>query len=208
MIPAAWPPIASLAFLAALLLYLGQPYVALVLFLAATFIAFFFRDPERRIPPGDDLVVSPADGRVVGVDHDASSGASTIAIFLSLFNVHVNRSPVSGRVLDVKYRRGSFRPAFAGSASAENERNTLELETPTGRFDVSQIAGIVARRIRCFKAAGDSVGRGERIGYIAFGSRTELTVPAGAVVVVKIGDSVKGGETVVARMPGSAGSGA
>lgn len=208
MIPAAWPPIASLAVVAALLLYLGHPYAALASFLAASFVAFFFRDPERSIPAGDGLVVSPADGRVVGVDRDPSSGGSRIAIFLSLFNVHVNRSPVSGRVLDVKYRPGSFRPAYEGAASAENERNTLELEAPSGRFDVSQIAGIVARRIRCFKAAGDRVGRGERIGYIAFGSRTELTVPAGAVVLVKIGDAVKGGETVVARMGGGAGGGA
>jgi len=151
-------------------------------------------------------VTSPADGRVVDIDQDRGTGRGRIGIFLSLFDVHVNRSPVSGTVRNVTYRPGAFRPAYERSASAVNERNTLEMDSDRGSFDVSQIAGIIARRIRCFKKAGDRVERGERIGYIAFGSRTELTLPPGAEIVVRIGDSVRGGETVVARFKAPGGS--
>jgi phosphatidylserine decarboxylase len=123
-----------------------------------------------------------------------------VSIFLSLFDVHVNRSPVTGIVRRVTYRAGSFRPAWEAEASHRNERNSLELDGPGGRFGVAQIAGLVARRIHCFKKEGDPVARGERIGYIAFGSRTELTLPRGAEIVVKVGDQVRGGESVIARL--------
>jgi phosphatidylserine decarboxylase len=200
MIPAAWPYVAALVALAALGAALGPGLLVAPPLLAAAGVAYFFRDPERRPPPGDGIVVAPADGRVVEVADGAGSGGPRIAIFLSLLDVHVNRSPVGGRVRSVTYRAGSFRPAFARAASAENERNTLELESALGRFEVSQIAGVVARRIRCFKRPGDEVGLGERIGYIAFGSRTELALPPRAEVAVRVGDAVRGGETVVARV--------
>lgn len=202
MISAAWPYVIALAGLAALLFYLQVPLAGGFFLLAAVAIGLFFRDPERAAPAGDDLILSPADGRVVEVARDPEKGSGRIAIFLSLFNVHVNRSPVAGRVRNVTYRPGAFRAAFARKASEENERNTLELDSPAGLFGVSQIAGLVARRIRCFKKAGDTVSRGERIGYIAFGSRTELTLPPGAEIRVAVGDSVRGGETIVAALPG------
>lgn len=204
MISAAWPYVVSLAVAAALMFFLQVPTAGALCLLACLSVAFFFRDPERQVPPGENLIVSPADGRVVEVTGDSGAEPSRIAIFLSLLNVHVNRSPVGGTVRSVTYRAGSFRPAFAREASSENERNTLELDARGGVFGVSQIAGILARRIRCFKKEGDPVARGERIGYIAFGSRTELTLPGGAEILVRKGDSVKGGETVVARLPRAA----
>jgi phosphatidylserine decarboxylase len=117
----------------------------------------------------------------------------------------VNRAPLAGRVSTVTYTPGAFRPAYDPEAGSVNERNTLELTGPGGSFGVSQIAGLIARRIHCFKKPGDDVRRGERIGYIAFGSRTELTLPMGATIVVKVGESVRGGETVVARLGAGAG---
>jgi len=205
MISAAWPYVLSLASLAAILFLFAPPiFGALPLILAAA-IGLFFRDPERRIPGGESNVVSPADGRVVEVTSPAGGASGRIAIFLSIFNVHVNRSPVRGTVRSVVYKPGEFRPAYQSQASSSNERNTLEVNGPLGRFDVSQIAGLIARRIHCFKKEGDPVLRGERIGYIAFGSRTELTLPPGCRVLVKVGDNVRGGETIVATADGPAG---
>jgi phosphatidylserine decarboxylase len=205
MISAAWPYVFILAVPAALLLVFHHPLVGSLVLGAAVSIALFFRDPERRIPPGENLVVSPADGRIVEVRPANTTEDARVAIFLSLFDVHVNRSPIQARVVSVSYSPGAFRPAYDPQASSTNERNTLSLEGPAGKVDVSQIAGIVARRIHCFKKRGDAVDRGERIGYIAFGSRTELTLPAKAEIVVSVGDRVRGGETVIARLPGGQG---
>jgi phosphatidylserine decarboxylase len=206
MIPAAWPFVAALSLLALAAFLLGHALLAMIPLMFATAVGLFFRDPERAVPGGDDLVVSPADGRVVEVARSAEGGPARVAIFLSLFNVHVNRSPVAGRVRSVTYRPGRFRPAYEVEASSQNERNDLELEGPGGSFGVSQIAGLVARRIRCSKRAGDEVARGERIGYIAFGSRTELTLPSGAEILVEVGQKVRGAETVVARLSSGAGT--
>jgi phosphatidylserine decarboxylase len=200
MIPAAWPYVLALAGAGILLMMLAGPLPAFLPLALGAFVAFFFRDPERRIPQGECEIVSPADGKVVEVVPGDGAGEGRIAIFLSLFNVHVNRAPASGRVSRITYTPGAFRPAFAPEAAAVNERNTLELVGPGGTFGVSQVAGIVARRIRCFKKAGDDVRRGERIGYIAFGSRTELTLPRGAAILVQVGATVRGGETIVARL--------
>ncbi len=208
MIPAAWPYVLSLTGAGILLLAIQQPILGFIPLALGAFVAFFFRDPERRIPPGEDQVVSPADGRVVEVVPGGPGNEGRIAIYLSLFNVHVNRAPAAGRVSRVTYRPGAFKPAYAGAASSVNERNTLELVGPLGTIGVSQIAGIVARRIRCFKKPGDEVRRGERIGYIAFGSRTELTLPRGVSILVEVGASVRGGETIVARMDSGAGGSA
>jgi len=205
MIRAAWPYVIALAGLAAVLVLFHHPIPGVLALAVGAAIGLFFRDPERAVPAGEDRVVSPADGRIVEIDAGSDGEGGKIAIFLSLFNVHVNRSPVSGEVKAVTYTSGSFRPAFAAEAGSQNERNKLDLEGPGGHFGVSQIAGLVARRIRCFKKPGDSVARGERIGYIAFGSRTELTLPPGAEIMVKLGDKVRGAETVVARLHGPPG---
>ena len=198
MIPAAWPFVLSFLGLAALLVAFQSWWWAAIPLLAAAGAAFFFRDPERIPPAGEDLLVSPADGRVVEASAAAEGGR--IGIFLSLLDVHVNRSPVGGTVESVRYKPGSFRPAYERLASESNERNTLDLRSPWGRLEVSQIAGLIARRITCYKRAGDVVFRGERIGHIAFGSRTELILPPGAEITVRPGDHVRGGETVVARL--------
>jgi phosphatidylserine decarboxylase len=200
MIRAAWPYVLVLGALGTLLFTLNIPIFGGLLLFTAVCVGLFFRDPERKIPSEEGLIVAPADGKVVEVIPGTPQQGGHIAIFLSLFNVHVNRSPVDGRVESVKYTSGLFKPAFAGDAGSVNERNTLQVSGPGGTFGVSQIAGLIARRIRCFKSAGDVVARGERIGYIAFGSRTELALPPGADIKVKVGDVVRGGETIVAKL--------
>ena len=146
-----------------------------------------------------------ADGKVVSIeeielDEVLGGPAVAVGIFLSVFNVHINRSPIDGRVEDVQYRKGRFHAAFSDVASAENEQNTLTIANSDFRVTCAQIAGIVARRIVCWKAPGDIVLRGERIGLIRFGSRVDLVVPAQARVEVRIGDKVKGGASKIAIM--------
>lgn len=194
--PQAYPFLLGAAALAALLGLLLGPLGAAPAVLAAAFILYFFRDPERVPPAGEGLVLAPADGRVTEVRR-APEGAS-ISIFLSLFDCHINRSPVEGRVVSVRHTPGRFHPAWQGRASRENERNQLEIEAADGRYGVTQIAGVVARRIVCTKRAGDPVSRGERIGLIRFGSRTDLRLPAGVEPLVAIGQRVSGGRTILA----------
>ena len=175
---------------------------------AALFVAWFFRDPARTPPPGPDLVVAPADGRVVCVDAvpDPAGGDADVvrvSIFLSIFNVHVQRAPLDGRVAAYDHRPGRFLPAWRPEASSENEQATLVIETDAGTVTVRQIAGLVARRIATYPRAGDVVERGERIGLIRFGSRVDLFVPASWEVRAAPGDVVRGGETVVARAESS-----
>ena len=166
-------------------------------------LASFFRDPARRIPQDPRLVLSPADGKVVAIEgaRGEEAGGRCVSIFLSLFNVHVNRAPVDGRVTGIRYTPGSFLPAYHEKASDLNEQNLILLETGNGPMAVKQIAGVIARRIRCWKAAGDTVSRGERIGFITFGSRVDLILPARAELRVAVGDRVRGGTTVVAVFP-------
>lgn len=195
--PQAYPFLFGAAALAALLGFLLGPLGTAPAILAGAFILYFFRDPERVPPPGEGLVLAPADGRVTEVRR-GPEGAS-ISIFLSLFDCHINRSPVEGRVVSVRHTPGRFHPAWQGRASRENERNHLEIEAADGRYGVTQIAGVVARRIVCTKRAGDPVSRGERIGLIRFGSRTDLRLPAGVEPLVAIGQRVSGGRTILAR---------
>ena len=167
----------------------------------------FFRDPERAPPPGEHLVLSPADGRVVAVvpereDRFLAAPATRISIFMSPLDVHVNRNPVSGIVERVQHTAGKFRAAFADKASLDNERNALVLESRGRRYLVVQIAGAVARRIVCRLAPGDQVQRGERCGLIMFGSRVDLFVPADVRPLVQRGDRVRAGTSVVAEEPG------
>lgn len=162
----------------------------------------FFRDPSRIVPSEPGLMVAPADGTVTEVT--PFEDGVRIGIFLSLFNVHINRAPCQGRVSEIVYRAGKFRNAMSPASSAENESNTITLEDVpgvTGPVVVKQIAGLVARRIVCRCAVGDRLARGERFGMIKFGSRTELVLPpsAGLQIVVSPGDRVRAGATVVAR---------
>ncbi len=162
---------------------------------------FFFRDPRREIPDDESAVVSPADGKVVSVDEyddpDIPS-AKRIAIFMSPLDVHVNRSPTDGVVVDVRRFPGGFKPAFTGEASMSNERVEVLLETPHGMVRVRQIAGVIARRVVCRAKPGAKLRKGERFGIIHFGSRVELVLPQSASVTVNVGERVCAGETVVA----------
>ena len=186
----------------------------IVLAAAALFVVWFFRDPERTAPPGEDRVVSPADGRVMSVgpvavrEDDFLAGhagggdddrvMTRVTIFLSVFNVHVQRAPLAGRIGGYAYREGRYLPAWESEASRQNEQASLAIETAAGPVVVRQIAGLVARRIVTYARVGDRVGRGERIGLIRFGSRVDLFVPAEWRIEVEPGDRVRGGETVVA----------
>jgi len=161
------------------------------------FVAFFFRDPVREIPGGPGVFVSPADGKVTEVRPLGPSGGTRISIFLSLFDVHINRSPAAGRIERVEYREGRFLPANLSRASLENERNDITLATALGPVRFSQIAGVVARRIVCWKKEGDEVATGERIGLIQFGSRMVVDLPPGVSPEVKVGTRVKGGSSVL-----------
>lgn len=173
---------------------------AAVLLAAAALSAFFFRDPERLPPDSEDAVVAPADGRVTAVAPagDGDAPGHRVSIFLSLFDVHVNRSPAAGRVASVTHRPGEFRAAFRPDAAERNERNELEMECGRGPILVRQIAGVVARRIVCRAAPGERLRRGERFGLIRFGSRTEVLLPPNCRPTVRPGDRVRGGETVIA----------
>ena len=165
----------------------------------ALFVLNFFRDPEREVPAGAGVLVSPADGRVVEIRAEEEAGRSRqrISVFMSPLNVHVNRSPVSGSIESVVYRKGSFRMASEPRASVENECNTFTVGGEDEQVVVRQIAGVLARRIVFWKKVGDRVERGERVGMIKFGSRVDILVPPDLILSVKIGDRVKAGSTVI-----------
>jgi phosphatidylserine decarboxylase len=172
-----------------------------VLIFLGLFVMFFFRDPERTPPPDQDTIVSPADGRIMEVvdeSRDAKPGRR-ISVFLSIFDVHVNRSPVAGRITAIEYRTGKFYGAMRGRASAENEQNAFYVQSDRGEVVFKQIAGWVARRIVCWKSVGDSVIRGERVGMIRFGSRMDIWLPEGVEILVRPGQHVAGGTSVLAR---------
>lgn len=180
--------------------------VAAVCLFIVAFSFYFFRDPHREIPSDERTVVSPADGTVFGIEELASTPhyngpCKRISIFLSVFNVHINRAPYDGTVESITYKRGQFRNAMGAATSELNEANTIRLNTPRGPMTVRQIAGMVARRIVCKVEVGETLGKGERFGMIKFGSRTELYLPMDAEICVTLKDKVKGGATVVARFP-------
>ena len=182
----------------ALAVYLGGVWWGLPFFLLAGFCLYFFRDPERTIPEGP-VAVSPADGKVMLV-RTLGDGRRRISIFLNIFDVHVNRAPVAGTVVGRIYRKGRYRMAHKEVASEENEQNSLTIESGNTRVVVSQIAGLIARRIVCTKDVGDSVQKGERFGLIKFGSRTDLDLGPEWEIVVQPGDRVRGGSSILARM--------
>jgi phosphatidylserine decarboxylase len=186
-----------------LLYFLHWTLVAVVLFLLGLFCFSFFRDPERVIPGDPGAIVSPADGRVVVVTDEAHAGqpGTRISIFLAVWNVHVNRSPAAGTITALDYRPGKFLAAMRAAASLENEQNIFTLATGEGQIVCKQIAGYIARRVVAWKKAGDVVARGERIGLVRFGSRADVWLPRDARVVVKPGDHVAGGSSILAFLP-------
>ena len=167
------------------------------------FVAFFFRNPARTIPSDPRAIVSPADGKVVKVERVGN--VTRMSIFLSLFNVHVNRSPIAGRIEAVDYRPGKFMVAFNDKASTDNERNIIMVSDGKVTIVFTQIAGIVARRIVFWKKAGDVVAKGELVGLIRFGSRVDVLFPAGTEATVAVGDRVKGGSSRIGTIKESNG---
>ncbi len=176
---------------------------AVVLVFLALFVFSFFRDPERVIPAEAGAVVSPGDGRVVVVTDEECEGRAgkRVSIFLAVWNVHVNRSPAAGTITKMDYRPGKFLAAMMERASLENEQNVFTLSTEAGEIVFKQIAGLIARRVVSWKKIGEKVARGERIGLVRFGSRVDLWVPKDAEILVKVGENVKGGSSVLARWP-------
>ena len=199
-----WPFLALALVVAAALSWAGLWVLAALAWLAVLFIVQFFRDPPRVIPRGHGAVLAPADGRIVKVERARDPylprDALKISVFMNVFNVHSNRSPVDGTVAAAWYHRGSFLNAALDKASLENERNALHLRTAEGR-DVTcvQVAGLIARRILCYVKPGDALARGQRYGFIRFGSRVDVYLPSDAQPKVAVGDIVFATETVLAE---------
>lgn len=173
--------------------------VAAVFAAAACFMIFFFRDPQRTVPEDAGLIVSAADGRVTRIDE--SDAGKLVSVFLSPLDVHINRSPIAGQIREINYTRGRKMPATSNEASFVNERNSLVIDGEDITVTCTQIAGILARRIVCWPRTGDNLRRGQKFGLIKFSSRTDVLMPSNVEITVRIGDRVKGGETVIARLP-------
>jgi len=180
---------------------LGWAAAAIACVFLALFIFSFFRDPERVIPNEAGAIVSPADGRVVVVTEEDYGGrpGKRVSIFLAVWNVHVNRAPAEGTITNLEYKPGKFLAAMREQASLENEQNVFALSTDAGEMVFKQIAGLIARRVVSWKKAGDRVARGQRIGLVRFGSRADVWLPRDAQMLVKVGDHVKGGASVLAK---------
>lgn len=184
-------------------LALNYRYVALCFALVSGFMAFFFRDPKRESPKDPKLVVAPADGRVTRVKllaPEQANSATLISIFLSPLDVHINRAPIAGQITDVSYTRGKFLMATNESASLVNEQNSLTIKGETITIVCKQIAGILARRIVCWKHKGEQVALGERFGLIKFSSRTDVILPESVEVLIKEGMRVQGGTTIIGKI--------
>lgn len=182
-----------------------------LLLLSVIFVTFsifcfhFFRDPKRIPPEGETHILAPADGKVIFVgnieyDPDMQTPARQISIFLSLFNVHANRMPVTGTITSISYRKGRFLAAFKEAASKVNEQTEIHIMTREHLVKVKQIAGILARRILCYLQEGDKVSSGYRFGFIRFGSRTDIVLPSEASILVTVGQKVVGGETIIGEL--------
>jgi len=183
--------------------WLTHPVLAIIPFLLAAFLLWFFRDPERAIPQAPGAVVSPGDGKVTDVSTISVSGQkqARISIFLSVFNVHVNRSPIAGVIREIRYQRGKFLDARSMNCADENEQNIVTVEGDDGqRVTFKQIAGLLARRIVFHPKVGDRLERGQRVGLIKFGSRVDVVMDASARMNVKVGDTVQGGATILAYL--------
>jgi phosphatidylserine decarboxylase len=185
-----------------ILSYFWSPWAGVALYILAAFCLYFFRDPERVPPPGD-VMVAPADGQVVAV-RDLGGGQTRVSIFLNIFDVHVNRTPIPGKVTKVVYTKGKFMVASRELASSDNEQNTIVIEGDDGtHVTCRQIAGLIARRIVCYKRAGDVLAPAERIGYIKFGSRVDVVYGPEWRTSVKVRERVRAGTSVVAKRAGT-----
>ncbi len=178
--------------------YFGFWIIAVVFGLLAAFMLYFFRDPKRVTPEGDNLIISSADGKVTRVE--AREEGQFVSVFLSPFDVHINRAPIAGTVTEVKLFKGLKKPATSDSASTTNERNAVTIENPKMTVVCTQIVGILARRIVCRTKIGDRLTSGQKFGLIRFGSRTDLLMPPNVTIMVKPGDRVRGGETIIAKL--------
>jgi phosphatidylserine decarboxylase len=199
-----WPFLAGAVLLALLVTWFG-PVCSLPFWLIAIFMLQFFRDPPRPVPQGTKDVLSPADGRIVVIekceDPYLKRPALKISVFMNVFNVHSNRSPVDGSIVNAWYNKGTFVNADLDKASLENERNALHLRTPSGaELTCVQVAGLIARRILCYVKPGEALARGQRYGFIRFGSRVDLYLPPETLVKVAIGDKVAATSTVLAEL--------
>lgn len=201
-----WPYLIGLFVVALALSFSSWWPLALVAWLVFVFVLQFFRDPARTAPTQPNVVLSPADGRIVKVektrDPYLNRDALLVSVFMNVFNVHSNRSPVDGEVRNAWYHEGSFLNASLDKASTDNERNALHLRTPLGT-DVTcvQIAGLIARRILCYVKPGDVLRRGQRYGFIRFGSRVDVYLPPSALPRASVGDKVHATESIIAELP-------
>jgi phosphatidylserine decarboxylase len=186
-----------------LISWLANPFWALPAWLLAAFCLWFFRDPERVVPSVAAAIVSPADGKVTAVSNLLVDGAQRvrISIFLNVFNVHVNRSPIAGVIRNLVYKRGKFINAMDANSAEENEQNEVTVEGEGHTVVFKQIAGLIARRIIFNKKIGDRVALGERVGLIKFGSRVDVVLDSGVQVAVKVGEKVKGASSILAYAP-------
>ena len=200
-------PLSVLLFLSIITSYLYDiSSIHIVTYAIAVILLFclnFFRDPKRIIPKQNNLILSPADGKIIKIDEveDPNSGEKLkmVSIFLSVFNVHANRMPVDGKFIDVQYVKGKFLAAFDHKASNHNERTEIKIDTKFGIIRVKQIAGLVARRILCYANVGEKMEAGERLGFIRFGSRTDIILPAKINLEIELDQKVFGGETVIGK---------
>jgi phosphatidylserine decarboxylase len=201
-----WPLVFVLLGLAAVLFVLRWPWPGGILLALGLFTLYFFRDPDRRAPSDPRLILAPADGKVVvagpaPAGNPMGEGATQVSIFLSVFDVHVNRAPMAGRILRVDYNKGEFLPAFRDKASLANEQNSVTIEGEGGSVLFKQIAGLIARRIVFNKKVGDTVAAGERVGMIKFGSRVDVLLPRDVRLRVQKGDRVSAGVSPVGERP-------
>jgi phosphatidylserine decarboxylase len=177
------------------------PIIAGISSLLLVFSLNFFRDPDRKIPEGENIIISPADGKITAIttinDPDVGENSKLISIFLNVFDVHANRVPISGKVISSSRKDGQFVSAFRHDAADVNEQTTILFDTSTGVVKLKQIAGLIARRILCYAKVGEKMNKGDRLGFIMFGSRTDIILPSSVDVLVEVGQRVVGTETII-----------
>lgn len=200
--PEGYPFIGFFAILTVIVYFAGWQWIALLPFVLTLFMQYFFRDPDRTTPEGDNLFISPADGTIIKIekvreDRQLRADALEISIFMSPLNVHVNRSPCDGKVEEVVHTKGRFISAFKDEASIQNENIAMLLNTKHGKILVRQVAGFVARRAVCRVKPGDTLKKGERYGLIKFSSRLDVYLPVNIALRVKLGEKVRAGETIL-----------